>query len=170
MCALLRERVADALPQPAIAARHQCNRALQVHRFSPLLRMRCRIATAASPLIPCRATTGFVKEGGHSDENAPPMVSRTWLFFGLQGESPENGSFLEFGWRLLGMFGPKSSNIGLPRLLAMRKARIWRAFLIRRRKFSETHTAWLGREDSNLRMVESKSTALPLGDAPIGRK
>ena len=25
---------------------------------------------------------------------------------------------------------------------------------------------WLGREDSNLRMVESKSTALPLGDAP----
>ena len=26
---------------------------------------------------------------------------------------------------------------------------------------------WLGREDSNLRMVESKSTALPLGDAPI---
>src|SRR6476660_3444256 len=28
---------------------------------------------------------------------------------------------------------------------------------------------WLGREDSNLRMVESKSTALPLGDAPTGR-
>jgi hypothetical protein len=28
-------------------------------------------------------------------------------------------------------------------------------------------TAWLGREDSNLRMVESKSTALPLGDAPM---
>src|SRR5258708_39079490 len=26
--------------------------------------------------------------------------------------------------------------------------------------------SWLGREDSNLRMVESKSTALPLGDAP----
>jgi hypothetical protein len=26
---------------------------------------------------------------------------------------------------------------------------------------------WLGREDSNLRMVESKSTALPLGDAPL---
>src|SRR6185437_14301921 len=29
---------------------------------------------------------------------------------------------------------------------------------------------WLGREDSNLRMVESKSTALPLGDAPTDRK
>ena len=27
--------------------------------------------------------------------------------------------------------------------------------------------AWLGREDSNLRMAESKSAALPLGDAPI---
>jgi hypothetical protein len=40
------------------------------------------------------------------------------LFFGLQGKSSENGSFLEFGWRLLGMFGPKSSNIGLQRLLA----------------------------------------------------
>ena len=26
---------------------------------------------------------------------------------------------------------------------------------------------WLGREDSNLRMAESKSAALPLGDAPI---
>jgi hypothetical protein len=32
--------------------------------------------------------------------------------------------------------------------------------------FSELGNAWLGREDSNLRMVESKSTALPLGDAP----
>ena len=49
----------------------------------------------------------------------------------------------------------------------MRKARIWRAFLIRKRKFYENRNAWLGREDSNLRMVESKSTALPLGDAPI---
>jgi hypothetical protein len=31
------------------------------------------------------------------------------------------------------------------------------------------HTGgWLGRQDSNLGMVESKSTALPLGDAPAG--
>jgi hypothetical protein len=89
------------------------------------------------------------------------------LFFGLQSESPENGSFLGFGWRLLGIFGPKSSTIGLQRLLAMREARIWRAFLIQRRKFSKTRTGWLGREDSNLRMGESKSPALPLGDAPM---
>jgi hypothetical protein len=67
------------------------------------------------------------------------------------------------------MFGAKSSNIGLQRLSTMRKARVWRAFLIQRKKFSETRNAWLGREDSNLRMVESKSTALPLGDAPVSR-
>src|SRR3954453_7768438 len=48
ICALLRERVADALPQPAIAARHECNRALQVHRFSPLMRMRGFIATTTT--------------------------------------------------------------------------------------------------------------------------
>jgi hypothetical protein len=51
------------------------------------------------------------------------------------------------------MFGPKSLNIGLQRLLAMRKARVWRAFLIQRRKFSETRTAWLRREDSNFEMA-----------------
>jgi hypothetical protein len=49
----------------------------------------------------------------------------------------------------------------------MRKARVRRGFLIQRRKFSETRNAWLGREDSNLRMGESKSPALPLGDAPM---
>ena len=32
---------------------------------------------------------------------------------------------------------------------------------------TDRRTAWLGREDSNLRMGESKSPALPLGDAPI---
>ena len=42
-----------------------------------------------------------------------------------------------------------------------KKARICGLF----RDMSVRH--WLGREDSNLRMVESKSTALPLGDAPI---
>jgi hypothetical protein len=75
------------------------------------------------------------------------------LFFGLQGESQENGSFLGFGWRLLGVFGPKSSNTGLQRLLPVRKARIGRAFLIDERKFSENRNAWLGREDSNLEMA-----------------
>jgi hypothetical protein len=67
------------------------------------------------------------------------------------------------------MLGSKSANIGLQKLWSIRKARIWRAFLIDRKKFSETRNGWLGREDSNLRMGESKSPALPLGDAPIDR-
>ena len=41
-----------------------------------------------------------------------------------------------------------------------------RAFLPRPVVGPINENAWLGREDSNLRMVESKSTALPLGDAP----
>jgi hypothetical protein len=71
------------------------------------------------------------------------------LFFGLQGQSPKNRSFLGFGRRLLGILGPKSSIIGLQRLMAMRKARIWRAFLTKERKFSENKNAWLGRQVSN---------------------
>jgi hypothetical protein len=47
MCALLRERMADALPQPAITARHQCNNALEVHRFSPFY---CECADASRRL------------------------------------------------------------------------------------------------------------------------
>jgi hypothetical protein len=35
------------------------------------------------------------------------------LFFGLRDLSPKNGSFPGFAWRLLGIFGPKSSNVGL---------------------------------------------------------
>jgi hypothetical protein len=65
------------------------------------------------------------------------------------------------------MFGPKSSNIGLRRLSAIRKARVWRAFLIQRRKFSETRNAWLTWEDSNFHITISKnafemSTEFPL--------
>jgi hypothetical protein len=45
---------------------------------------------------------------------------------------------------------PKSSIVGLWRLFAMRKARIWRAFLTKERIFSENENAWLTWEDSNL--------------------
>ena len=41
-----------------------------------------------------------------------------------------------------------------------------RPFHENRRKSPQARNAWLGREDSNLRMAESKSAALPLGDAP----
>src|SRR5438132_10874964 len=34
-------------------------------------------------------------------------------------------------------------------------------------EYRDTRTGWLGREDSNLRLPESKSGALPLGYAPI---
>src|SRR5580693_7796777 len=37
-------------------------------------------------------------------------------------------------------------------------------------KSPNSENAWLGREDSNLRMAESKSAALPLGYAPMRRK
>ncbi len=36
-------------------------------------------------------------------------------------------------------------------------------------KISRDWTGWLGRQDSNLGMAESKSTALPLGYAPTRR-
>jgi hypothetical protein len=64
-------------------------------------------------------------------------------FSGLQRESPENGSFLGFGWRLSAIFDAESANMGLRRLFAMRKARVWPAFLIKKRKFSENRNAWL---------------------------
>src|ERR1035437_6571146 len=36
MHALFRQRVTDALPEPAVTARHQCNRPSEVHEFSPM--------------------------------------------------------------------------------------------------------------------------------------
>ena len=48
------------------------------------------------------------------------------------------------------MFGRKSANTSRWRLWPMRKARIWRAFLIKKRKISENKNGWLTWEDSNL--------------------
>ena len=42
-----------------------------------------------------------------------------------------------------------------------------RRFSHTRKSHSGDRTGWLGREDSNLRMAESKSAALPLGYAPM---
>jgi hypothetical protein len=39
----------------------------------------------------------------------------------------------------------------------MRKARIWRAFLIKERKFSENKNGWLTWEDSNFHIPLSKN-------------
>ena len=60
------------------------------------------------------------------------------------------GDFREFGRR-------KVRTFSLQRFLATRKARNSQVFLIKKRKFSQNKNGWLGREDSNLRMVESKS-------------
>jgi len=35
---------------------------------------------------------------------------------------------------------------------------LWRAFPALQKEFCKDHTGWLGREDSNLRMAESKSS------------
>ncbi len=43
------------LDQPPQRALYQCNRALQVHRFSPSIQIRCRTAINPTPVIPCRA-------------------------------------------------------------------------------------------------------------------
>jgi hypothetical protein len=61
------------------------------------------------------------------------------LFLGLRGESPENGSFLGYGWRLLGIFGPKSSNAGLQRLLAMKKPALGGPFSSRKENSQKQH-------------------------------
>jgi hypothetical protein len=86
----------------------------------------------------------------------------------LRPKSPKNGSFPNVRRRLSAISlrecpkpapGDRLPNRKSPPLAGL-SASI-------RGIFSERRTAWLGREDSNLRMVESKSTALPLGDAPI---
>jgi hypothetical protein len=53
---------------------------------------------------------------------------------------------------------------------ASAKAHGMRAFAPVTAKSHNSGNAWLGREDSNLRMAESKSAALPLGYAPTRRR
>jgi hypothetical protein len=48
----------------------------------------------------------------------------------LQGESTENGSFIEFGWRLSRVFAEKVRKWLNRRLSRIRKARHGRAFLL----------------------------------------
>src|SRR6478752_3091791 len=65
-------------------------------------------------------------------------------------------------------FPPQDRRTGSPETKSnARKAGISGPFSRFLGSLAERTNGWLGREDSNLRMVESKSTALPLGDAPI---
>lgn len=56
------------------------------------------------------------------------------------------------------------------RLVTHEKPAICGPFCTKKIIFYESRTGWLGREDSNLRMGESKSPALPLGDAPTASR
>jgi hypothetical protein len=62
---------------------------------------------------------------------------------------------------------PNVSDFRSLRLSTLRKPPEFRDFLQETGHSRNDRTVWLGREDSNLRMAESKSAALPLGDAPI---
>src|SRR5438067_13745729 len=55
---LLGQRVADALPEPAIAARHQGNRAVEVHQLSPACLGQFVTASRSKQAIDPRASTG----------------------------------------------------------------------------------------------------------------
>jgi hypothetical protein len=85
----------------------------------------------------------------------------------LRPQSPENGSFSNIRRRLSAILlrNRPNSVSGDPPLI--HKSPLFAGLSgIFEGKVSRCWTGWLGREDSNLRMVESKSTALPLGDAP----
>jgi hypothetical protein len=83
------------------------------------------------------------------------------LFFGLQSASPENGNICCFSQRLLGISECNGANTVSTETRLSQKPAVGGAFCVVRRIFSEIETGWLGREDSNLRMVESKSGGKP---------
>jgi hypothetical protein len=71
-------------------------------------------------------------------------TSAQWTYSSVSKASlQKSGSFPRFGWRLSGIFWPKSANAGLRRLSRIRKARIWWAFLVKKRKFSKNRNGWL---------------------------
>ena len=66
----------------------------------------------------------------------------------------------EFSWIRLETFGnfcPKKCEGRSPETFHDKKARIWRAFLVKKRKFSQNTTAWLTWEDSNFHITISKN-------------
>jgi hypothetical protein len=67
-------------------------------------------------------------------------------------------------WHLGARFAPcrTRETLGIPT-----KPRKRRRFPNNAEAYTRDRTGWLGREDSNLRMAESKSAALPLGYAPL---
>jgi hypothetical protein len=70
-------------------------------------------------------------------------------------------------WRPGPESGPQRPSIGRSAISACTKPHGTWAVRLSNAKSPDSANAWLGREDSNLRMAESKSAALPLGDAPM---
>ena len=70
-----------------------------------------------------------------------------------------------------GAFGcPEAVNFMLQTHEGGTNLRKFRTFSSIRKNPRRDYTVWLGRKESNLRMPESKSGALPLGYAPILRR
>ena|SRR5438876_7795125 len=70
--------------------------------------------------------------------------------------------------REVGRLRPKSQKIAAQRQISARQLSGMSGIFLRTGRDLRDCTGWLGREDSNLRMAESKSAALPLGYAPSG--
>ena len=77
---------------------------------------------------------------------------------GLRSRSPKNGNISNIGRRLSAVPGQKWLIPERGDRLSIRKSPPLAGIsAITKNGFPESRTAWLGREDSNLRMVESKS-------------
>lgn len=79
------------------------------------------------------------------------------LFFGLRTESLENGNSRGVEQRLLGIRTTKVRQLGVRRLSGATKARNWRAFPARKRKFSKSENGWVTEQDSNFHIPLSNS-------------
>src|SRR5262252_1972130 len=80
------------------------------------------------------------------------------------GHWRQRGSGMRIGLRACRTL--REQNFGMERRMNFGMTRVARA--VQRKSLFFNSLVWLGREDSNLRMAESKSAALPLGYAPSG--
>jgi hypothetical protein len=131
---------------------------------------RTKLAAAAAvgrrvPRSPARRTA--IKRSERVQIHCQPRHS-VQIEPGLRPQSPENGNISKNCRRLSTISACKPSNRESgDRLLNCKSPPLAAFSAMVRGRFPDRRTAWLGREDSNLRMGESKSPALPLGDAPM---
>ncbi|MGL4557236.1 MAG: hypothetical protein ACRCV5_07020 [Afipia sp.] len=77
-----------------------------------------------------RATRELTREDTREMAHKLRDPPRSRLFFGLQSQSPKNGSFLMDSRRLSGVLAAKVRQLVSWRLVDIKEARIWRAFLM----------------------------------------